>query len=125
MRCDERCRALRLYPVADAVSLERLLLVFYTPPHDDACLPRPQERGIEVAGRLVISDRAHLLFELHKEIDGLREAELAGSGKAIGTTKRGIGPAYASKATRNGLRVSGKCGGVCWEEGGKKSLLLV
>jgi adenylosuccinate synthase len=38
-----------------------------------------------------------------QEIDGLREAELAG--KQIGTTKRGIGPAYASKATRNGLRV--------------------
>jgi hypothetical protein len=38
-----------------------------------------------------------------QEIDGLREAELAG--KQIGTTKRGIGPAYASKATRNGIRV--------------------
>ena len=62
-------------------------------------------RGIKVDGRLIISDRAHLLFELHKEIDGAREAELAGTGKAIGTTKRGIGPAYSSKATRNGLRV--------------------
>lgn len=40
---------------------------------------------------------------MRQEIDGLREAELAG--KQIGTTKRGIGPAYASKATRNGLRV--------------------
>lgn len=118
MRCDERCPALRLHPVADAVSVERLLLFVDASPHDDACPPRPQERGIEVAGRLVISDRAHLLFELHKEIDGLREAELAGSGKAIGTTKRGIGPAYASKATRNGLRVSGRCGGVGREEGG-------
>ena len=38
----------------------------------------------------------------HKEVDGLREAEL--SGNKIGTTKRGIGPAYASKATRNGVR---------------------
>lgn len=50
-----------------------------------------------------MSDRAHLLFDLHKEIDGLREAEL--SGNKIGTTKRGIGPAYASKATRNGIRL--------------------
>jgi hypothetical protein len=49
-------------------------------------------RGIKVDGRLFISDRAHLLFDLHKEIDGLREAELSGSGKQIGTTKRGIGP---------------------------------
>lgn len=60
-------------------------------------------RGVSAEGRLIISDRAHLLFDLHKEMDGLREAEL--SGKAIGTTKRGIGPAYASKATRNGVRV--------------------
>lgn len=62
-------------------------------------------KGVKFDGRLKISDRAHLLFDAHKEIDGLREAELAGSGKAIGTTKRGIGPAYSSKATRNGLRV--------------------
>jgi len=60
-------------------------------------------QGVTVdASRLKLSDRAHLLFDLHKEIDGLREAELAG--KQIGTTKRGIGPAYASKATRNGIR---------------------
>lgn len=60
-------------------------------------------QGVNIEGRLLISDRAHLLFDLHKEIDGLREAELAG--KQIGTTKRGIGPAYASKATRNGVRL--------------------
>lgn len=64
-----------------------------------------RKKGVKVDGRLLISDRAHLLFDLHKEIDGLREAELAGAGKQIGTTKRGIGPAYSSKATRNGLRV--------------------
>lgn len=64
-----------------------------------------EEAGVPVEGRLLVSDRAHLLFDLHKEIDGLREAELAGTGKQIGTTKRGIGPAYASKATRNGIRV--------------------
>ena len=44
------------------------------------------------------------VFEITvQEIDGLREEELAG--KKIGTTKRGIGPAYASKAYRNGIRV--------------------
>eukprot|EP00879_Flechtneria_rotunda_P022826 GHRR01024114.1.p1 GENE.GHRR01024114.1~~GHRR01024114.1.p1 ORF type:complete len:225 (+),score=67.82 GHRR01024114.1:162-836(+) len=62
-----------------------------------------EAKGVQVAGRLLLSDRAHLLFDLHKEVDGLREAELAGD--KIGTTKRGVGPAYASKATRNGLRV--------------------
>lgn len=35
-------------------------------------------QGVEIEGRLLISDRAHLLFDLHKEIDGLREAELEG-----------------------------------------------
>ena len=62
-----------------------------------------EAQGVPCAGRLLISDRAHLLFALHMEADGLREAELAG-GK-IGTTKRGIGPCYAAKATRNGVRV--------------------
>ena len=46
--------------------------------------------AVQCKGRLLVSDRAHLLFDLHKEVDGLREAELAG--KSIGTTKRGIGP---------------------------------
>ncbi|KAL6768109.1 hypothetical protein ACKKBF_B37840 [Auxenochlorella protothecoides x Auxenochlorella symbiontica] len=64
-----------------------------------------EARGVSVEGRLFISSRAHLLFDLHKEIDGRREEELAGTGKEIGTTRRGIGPAYASKAIRNGLRV--------------------
>ena len=63
-----------------------------------------EKAGVKVTpDRMVISDRAHMLFDLHKEVDGLREAEL--SGNKIGTTKRGIGPAYASKATRNGVRI--------------------
>eukprot|EP00250_Pteridium_aquilinum_P012189 c20557_g1_i1 orf=90-1586(+) len=65
---------------------------------------RLKSSGVDCKGRLLISDRAHLLFDLHQTVDGLREAELQGS--MIGTTKRGIGPCYASKAIRNGLRVS-------------------
>lgn len=38
-----------------------------------------ERQGIQIGDRLLISDRAHLLFDLHKEIDGLREAELAGT----------------------------------------------
>lgn len=60
-------------------------------------------KGIDLTGRLLLSDRAHVLFDVHKEVDGLREGELAGN--KIGTTRRGIGPAYASKTTRNGARV--------------------
>ncbi|XP_031565273.1 adenylosuccinate synthetase isozyme 2-like isoform X2 [Actinia tenebrosa] len=51
--------------------------------------------------RLVISDRAHLVFDLHQESDRLKES---GRGR-LGTTKKGIGPAYASKAQRLNLRV--------------------
>lgn len=60
-------------------------------------------KGVSVDGRLFISDRAHLLFDFHQIVDGLREAE-RGRGK-IGTTRRGIGPCYSSKANRTNLRV--------------------
>ncbi|XP_008801936.1 adenylosuccinate synthetase, chloroplastic [Phoenix dactylifera] len=62
-----------------------------------------ESNGVSCKGRLLVSDRAHLLFDFHQAVDGLREAELANS--LIGTTKRGIGPCYSSKAIRNGLRV--------------------
>ncbi|KAE8747136.1 hypothetical protein FOCC_FOCC006134 [Frankliniella occidentalis] len=53
--------------------------------------------------RLLISDRAHIVFDFHQQVDGLQEQE---KGKnSIGTTKKGIGPAYASKVTRNGIRI--------------------
>ncbi|WOG98095.1 hypothetical protein DCAR_0417436 [Daucus carota subsp. sativus] len=59
--------------------------------------------GVSCRGRILVSDRAHLLFDFHQAVDGLREAELANS--FIGTTKRGIGPCYSSKVIRNGIRV--------------------
>ncbi|OWR44749.1 adenylosuccinate synthetase [Danaus plexippus plexippus] len=53
--------------------------------------------------RLIISDRAHLVFDMHQQVDGLQEAE---KGKnSLGTTKKGIGPTYSAKATRNGIRI--------------------
>uniref|UniRef100_A0A671X944 Adenylosuccinate synthetase n=1 Tax=Sparus aurata TaxID=8175 RepID=A0A671X944_SPAAU len=56
--------------------------------------------------RLIVSDRAHLVFDFHQVVDGLQETERqAQEGKTIGTTKKGIGPAYSSKASRTGLRV--------------------
>lgn len=61
------------------------------------------EAGIKYTGRLKISNRAHLLFDFHKAIDGAQESQ-RGKNK-IGTTKRGIGPCYSSKMTRNGVRV--------------------
>ena len=63
-----------------------------------------EKRGIDFRGRLFVSDRAHLVIQYHKELDGAKEAKLA-TGKKIGTTKRGIGPAYSDKADRTGLRM--------------------
>lgn len=58
--------------------------------------------------RLFVSSRAHLVFDFHQRTDKLRELELAGhskDGKNIGTTGKGIGPTYSTKASRSGLRV--------------------
>jgi len=62
-----------------------------------------QSQGLDCTHRLFISDRAHLVFDFHQIVDGLKEVELGGS--SIGTTKKGIGPAYSGKASRSGLRV--------------------
>ncbi|MCJ7764024.1 MAG: adenylosuccinate synthase [Dehalococcoidales bacterium] len=52
--------------------------------------------------RLIISDRAHLVMPYHLLLDGLEEESRAG--KALGTTRRGIGPAFADKIARLGIR---------------------
>ena len=57
----------------------------------------------DVLSTLFISDRATLLLDVHQQVDAVLELE-KGDG-ALGTTKRGIGPAYATKAIRNGLRL--------------------
>uniref|UniRef100_A0A674P778 Adenylosuccinate synthetase n=1 Tax=Takifugu rubripes TaxID=31033 RepID=A0A674P778_TAKRU len=70
----------------------------------EADIPAARLRGWDK--RLIVSDRAHLVFDFHQVVDGLQETERqAQEGKTIGTTKKGIGPAYSSKASRTGLRV--------------------
>src|SRR5947209_8530914 len=59
--------------------------------------------GIKCQGSLFLSETAHLVLPYHRELDAQREI-LKGKNK-IGTTKRGIGPAYGDKAARTGLRV--------------------
>eukprot|EP01066_Platyproteum_vivax_P013874 Platyproteum_vivax@DN6255_c0_g1_i3.p1 len=55
--------------------------------------------------RLRIDGRCHLVFDVHQIADGLLEAEKqSGGGDQIGTTKRGIGPTYMTKAQRSGIR---------------------
>lgn len=52
--------------------------------------------------RVLISDRAHLIMDYHRSLDGARESKKDGQ---IGTTKRGIGPAYEDRASRRGIRI--------------------
>jgi adenylosuccinate synthase len=59
--------------------------------------------GIHVGDRLVVSDKAHLILPYHRELDLLSEARRGE--RKIGTTSRGIGPAYEDKIARRGVRV--------------------
>jgi len=60
--------------------------------------------GVDVTGRLHLSNRAHLIFPYHRELD--LAAETARGANKIGTTSRGIGPAYEDKMARRGLRMA-------------------
>ena len=59
--------------------------------------------GIDVGERLIVSDKAHLILPYHREMDVLSEARRGE--RKIGTTSRGIGPAYEDKIGRRGIRV--------------------
>ena len=59
--------------------------------------------GIAVDGRLLVSEKAHIILPYHRELDVLSEARRGE--RKIGTTSRGIGPAYEDKIGRRGIRV--------------------
>jgi adenylosuccinate synthase len=61
-----------------------------------------REAGIDCDGRLFISSRAHLILPYHLALDRAREERLGS--QSVGTTMRGIGPAYEDKAARSGIR---------------------
>lgn len=63
-----------------------------------------EDFGIDVKGRLFISHKAHLIMPYHKLLDQASEAQKTGKA-AIGTTGRGIGPAYYDKYNRCGIRI--------------------
>jgi adenylosuccinate synthase len=63
-----------------------------------------KKHGVQVDGRLVVSDRAHVVMPYHKTLDLLQESALAKNRK-IQTTGRGIGPCYADKVARRGVRM--------------------
>lgn len=62
-----------------------------------------EARGLEIQGRLFVSARAHLILPYHQALDQAGEKRKGES--AIGTTGRGIGPAYVDKAARTGMRI--------------------
>src|SRR6186997_1084970 len=59
--------------------------------------------GVDVGERILISDKAHLILPYHRDLDLLSEARRGE--RKIGTTSRGIGPAYEDKIARRGIRV--------------------
>ncbi len=60
--------------------------------------------GVEVRGRLFVSNRAHVIFPFHRTLERMTEAR---PGRlAIGTTSRGIGPCYEDKVARRGIRMA-------------------
>ena len=68
-------------------------------------IEKVEAQGVKVtADKLFISDRCHIVLPFHKELDVAREAALGD--RKIGTTKRGIGPAYADKINRCGFRAA-------------------
>ncbi|KAL7894049.1 Adenylosuccinate synthetase [Trichoderma sp. TUCIM 5745] len=64
-----------------------------------------EQKGLKnVHDRIFISDRVHIDLDLHVAVDGLEEVELGD--RKVGTTGRGIGPAYSTKAARSGIRLA-------------------
>ncbi|MBN9037860.1 MAG: adenylosuccinate synthase [Rhizobiales bacterium] len=69
-------------------------------------LGRIRELGVEIGpDRLKIAENTALILSLHRELDGFREDAASNSGTKIGTTRRGIGPAYEDKVGRRAIRV--------------------
>ena len=60
-------------------------------------------RGMDASGRLIVSDRAHVILPYHRDVEQVAEERLGS--RRIGTTSRGIGPSYEDKAGRRGVRV--------------------
>jgi adenylosuccinate synthase len=64
-----------------------------------------EDKGLkDVRDNILVSDRCHIVLDLHVAVDGLEEVELGA--RQIGTTRRGIGPTYACKHARNGIRLA-------------------
>ncbi|KAI9800468.1 MAG: hypothetical protein M1833_003354 [Piccolia ochrophora] len=63
-----------------------------------------KNKGVNTDDRILISDRAQVLFDVHRLVDGLEEVEL--KERKVGTTGKGIGPCYSTRAARSGVRIA-------------------
>lgn len=87
----------------DCVNLIGSGVVFHVPSFFQE-LEELEAKGLTgVRDRILVSDRCQVNFDLHAAVDGLEEVELGE--RKIGTTGRGIGPSYSTKAARSGARV--------------------
>ncbi|KAL7921734.1 Adenylosuccinate synthetase [Trichoderma austrokoningii] len=79
-------------------------VVFYAPSFFKE-LQELEDKGLKgVREKILVSDRCHIVLDLQVAVDGLEEIELGE--RQIGTTRRGIGPTYACKHARNGIRLA-------------------
>src|SRR5687768_17693669 len=76
--------------------------------------------GVSVDGRLLVSEKAHIILPYHRELDVLSEARRGE--RRIGTTSRGIGPAYEDKIARRGIRVCDLANPAVLEEGVRENV---
>src|SRR5712691_5338687 len=78
------------------------------------------KNGIDVGQRIVISDKAHLILPYHRDLDLLSEARRGE--RKIGTTSRGIGPAYEDKIARRGVRAADLADAAALERGVRENV---
>jgi adenylosuccinate synthase len=80
--------------------------VVVDPHHFVAEIEKLRGQGVNVTPEILrIADNAPLILSLHRDLDGFREDAASNSGTKIGTTRRGIGPAYEDKVGRRAIRV--------------------
>jgi adenylosuccinate synthase len=80
--------------------------VVVDPHHFAAEVEKLKDQGVEIGpDRLKIAENTALILSLHRELDAFREDAASNSGTKIGTTRRGIGPAYEDKVGRRAIRV--------------------
>jgi len=99
---DDRCFVFHMLPVAALRERTRCVIaagVAFDPDAFVEEVARLEAAGLPTGSRITVDERAHVVLPAHKSLDGARDAAAG-----VGTTRRGIGPCYADRASRIGLR---------------------